>query len=402
MKLILPFLLISISVFCQKQSCNSFIHNIGGTDFDEVYSIFLDNDKNLITAGVFHNELKWNGKAQFSAKGKTDLFVLKSNIQGGKIWSVQLGSTGNDWIYSIKSDSLNNIFIVGQTAVKNLDVGFITKLDVDGNIIWKYKHDSSSEFFDILQTANKTFCSGTINGKASIITLNKKGVKINEFHFPGEGIIRGFSLGDKSSFYVFGINNQNALIAKLSSELKIQTKSTLSKLGPAIILSLIADEIGIIAGGQILNYQSNFKNKIGKEDAFVTSLSHDLKIKNTVVNGSKEKDWTRSICRVNKGQYVISTIANKNSTIFDLDIKNSKGNYDISLSLVDEHLNLISHKTIESALEEGVNSLQFSAGNIYMGGWFQGSLLINDTLSIKDNKNGNGFVVKCDLKDLFK
>ena len=130
LKKIFPFLLIPIFVACQNQSYNSFIHNIGGTDFDEVYSIFVDNNQNLITAGVFHNELKWNGKTQFSAKGKTDLFVIKSNIQGEKIWSKKIGGTENDWIYSVKSDSIGNVFLAGQTAVKTSGVGLITKLDL--------------------------------------------------------------------------------------------------------------------------------------------------------------------------------------------------------------------------------------------------------------------------------
>jgi len=115
-----------------------------------------------------------------------------------------------------------------------------------------------------------------------------------------------------------------------------------------------------------------------------------------------EKDWTRSICRLKKGEYLISTIANKNATIFNTNINNSKGNFDISLSLIDKDLNLISHKTIDSELEEGVNAIQFNEGSIYIAGWYQGSLIVNKNLSVNDNKNGNGFVLKYDFIELFK
>ena len=75
---ILVLLFITIFASCQNESNNPFIYNIGGDDFDEVYTICLDNDKNLITAGVFHNELQINDTALFKALGKTDLFVIKS------------------------------------------------------------------------------------------------------------------------------------------------------------------------------------------------------------------------------------------------------------------------------------------------------------------------------------
>ena len=166
---ILVLLFITIFASCQNESNNPFIYNIGGDDFDEVYTICLDNDKNLITAGVFHNELQINDTALFKALGKTDLFVIKSDNTGKNIWTKQLGSKGNDWVYSVKSDSINNVYIAGQTTVKGKGIGLITKLDINGNILWKYKHDSISKFFDLIHTANKIFCSGTINGKAAII-----------------------------------------------------------------------------------------------------------------------------------------------------------------------------------------------------------------------------------------
>ena len=112
-----------------------------------------------------------------------------------------------------------------------------------------------------------------------------------------------------------------------------------------------------------------------------------------------KKDWTRSICKISNQRYLISTIVNKNSTLFNTPINNTKGNFDISLSLIDEDLNLIENKTLESPLEEGVNIVLFKDGLLYLAGWFQGKLIINKDLQIHDNGNGNGFLLKINFNE---
>ena len=65
------------------------------------------------------------------------------------------------------------------------------------------------------------------------------------------------------------------------------SESALFHIDSGIVLSLLADENGLLAGGQL--YRSQNKESFGKEDAFLISLSHDLEINQFVINGSNEK-----------------------------------------------------------------------------------------------------------------
>lgn len=390
-------ILLVILLSCQKQPQKNFIKNIGGSDFDEVYSICLDHQQNIIATGIYNHELHLNNSSVSKSKGGTDIFVVKYNPQGNFLWSKQLGGKSDDWVYSVKCDTNNNIYIAGQNSEKNPGRGAITKFDTHGKVCWNYLHDSSSKFYDVLIQSQTIHCAGSVNGHPAVITLNKKGEKINEVSFPENGVVRGFTSLNSHKFYAFGEKKKHGFIVKLNSSLNILSESSLFHIDSGIVLSLLADENGLLAGGQL--YRSQNKESFGKEDAFLISLSHDLEINQFVINGSNEKDWTRSICKISNQRYLISTIVNKNATLFNTPINNAKGNFDISLSLIDKDLNLIENKTIESPLEEGINIVLSKDRMLYLAGWFQGKLIINKDLQIHDNGNGNGFLLKINFNE---
>ena len=134
----------------------------------------MDYQQNIIATGIFNHELQLNNSSISKSKGGTDIFVVKYNPQGNFLWSKQLGGKSDDWVYSVKCDTNNNIYIAGQNSEKKPGRGAITKFDKHGKVCWNYLHDSSSKFYDVLIQSQTIHCAGSVNGHPAVITLSKR------------------------------------------------------------------------------------------------------------------------------------------------------------------------------------------------------------------------------------
>ena len=84
-------------------------------------------------------------------RGSYDIFVSKYDSSGNYQWTKAFGGSGNDWAYSVATDSSGNVYITGvfQTTV-DFDPGagvdnrtsagsndtFLSKYDASGNYQW--------------------------------------------------------------------------------------------------------------------------------------------------------------------------------------------------------------------------------------------------------------------------
>ncbi len=102
------------------------------------FGVTTDNNNNIYIIGVTDGNFDGN-----TLIGYFDIFLVKYNSSGNKIWSKQIGTGGLDWGGDITSDLNNNIYITGYTEGDfdghtnsgNSDC-FIAKLDTNGNILW--------------------------------------------------------------------------------------------------------------------------------------------------------------------------------------------------------------------------------------------------------------------------
>ncbi|MHA1270172.1 MAG: SBBP repeat-containing protein [Candidatus Helarchaeota archaeon] len=100
----------------------------GGNLTDYCYGIIIDNNDNIYTAG-------WT--ESFGA-GKRDAFVVKYNSTGHQIWNRTFGGPENDLGWSVATDSFNNVYFTGPTESfgYGLRDAFIVKYNASGDIIW--------------------------------------------------------------------------------------------------------------------------------------------------------------------------------------------------------------------------------------------------------------------------
>ncbi|MFI5203703.1 MAG: T9SS type A sorting domain-containing protein [Flavobacteriales bacterium] len=93
--------------------------------------------------------------------GPNDGFLVKFDAAGNRIWATYYGGADDDYITSVETDTIGNVFVAGytlsttgiassgfQNAIGGTYDAFIVKFDANGNRIWgTYYGGTASEFF---------------------------------------------------------------------------------------------------------------------------------------------------------------------------------------------------------------------------------------------------------------
>ena len=83
---------------------------LGSSTWDSSQGISIDHQDNLYIAGTTYGDL--DGASQ----GRSDIFIVKYNTQGGLLWTKQLGSSGYDTNRGISADNFGNLYIIGKNG----------------------------------------------------------------------------------------------------------------------------------------------------------------------------------------------------------------------------------------------------------------------------------------------
>lgn len=137
------------------------------------YDIAIDNEGFILITGKTNAISTTSGVHQTSFGGNYDAFISKINNNGTSIWTTYYGGTGLDYAEGIAYDSLNNIYITGQTT-----------------------STASISSTGSHQTSNKG------NTDAFIAKLNKNGVRLWGTYFGGAASDYGVNICTDDSGYV--------------------------------------------------------------------------------------------------------------------------------------------------------------------------------------------------------
>mgnify|MGYP003672612551 FL=1 len=146
-----------LDIFISKlDSLGDFIwaRKLGGSSNDRGASIYLDEDKNVYTTGIFRGTVDFNpGTTTFnlSSSGNDDAFISKLDSTGNFIYANKIGGTAQDVASKIKGDIYGNIYLAGYfngttdfdpssssfnlTSNGGSDI-FISKYNSSGNLEW--------------------------------------------------------------------------------------------------------------------------------------------------------------------------------------------------------------------------------------------------------------------------
>lgn len=89
-------------------------------DYKETNGISADAAGNVYVAGITTGDLDGNTNAGYNT---TDIFLMKFDGSGTKLWTRLTGTPDNDYAYSISSDAAGNVYIGGEYIVIKYDTG---------------------------------------------------------------------------------------------------------------------------------------------------------------------------------------------------------------------------------------------------------------------------------------
>ena len=109
-------------------------------------AIATDTSGNIFITGDTIGDLGGN-----TNQGTRDMFLVKYNSSGTRLWTNLLGTTDEDWGYGVDTDSSGNIYVTGHSfgdfdGISNLgsSAAFLVKYDSSGTKQWTKLLDSSS------------------------------------------------------------------------------------------------------------------------------------------------------------------------------------------------------------------------------------------------------------------
>lgn len=183
----------------------------GGKGFEEVWKLSKDSDGNFVTVG----------RTNSFGKGQYDLYLLKIDGKGNKLWEKAFGDKMSEYGYGVVSDKDGYVAVgISNSFSESQDI-YVIKVDKKGNLIWEkvfggkgfdyaYSITSCRDGYMIVGNSN----SFSDNPDLYVIKIDKDGNKIWEKTYGGKGYETGFlimpSKDEKGYLIVGGSNSKGA------------------------------------------------------------------------------------------------------------------------------------------------------------------------------------------------
>jgi len=202
---------------CTKQNTTPSIQAVwqktfGGSYDDGAYSIQQTKYGGYIVAGLTNS---------FGA-GNYDVYIIKLNGNGNKVWEKTYGGSNNDEAFSIQQTKDGGYIVAGWTnsfGAGDWDV-YIIKLNGNGNKVWEktYGGSNNDEAFSIQQTNDggyivagwtNSFGAGGWIADVYIIKLDGNGNKVWEKTYGGSDYDGAYSIEQTKDggYIVAGLTN---------------------------------------------------------------------------------------------------------------------------------------------------------------------------------------------------
>jgi len=260
----------------------------GGSSAEDIHDVATDVDGNIIgVGGSFSNNLNTSlGCLQASSNGGMDIYAIKLDSVGNRLFSTYIGGSGVDDSYGVCTDPQKNIYLTGhttsndfyktaishQTLIAGSNDNFCLKLTPTGTLVWSTVFGGSS--FD-LNVHSK------IDANNNIYSL----INSQSNDFPMLGVGNYTVYNGSNEIVVAKINSNGQLIwssFKGGSGGEVPGDLALFKNRIVICGSSSSADFPVIAN----NYQLT---NAGQDDGFLTSIASVININIGVINLAQQK-----------------------------------------------------------------------------------------------------------------
>jgi hypothetical protein len=320
------------------------------------------------------------GIFNLTSAGNNDVFISKLDASGNFVWAKQLGGTGFDECYSIQIDPNGNIYTIGRfegtadfdpgvgvfnlTSAGSFDV-FISKLDASGNFVWakQFAGSSAAEGFRIsIDAIGSVYATGRFQGTVDFD--------------PGPGVTNLSSAGVFDAFITkldsFGDFIWAKRLGGVNSEEGYSI--ALDNSGNIFTTGVFEGTVDFDPGAAVFNLSS-----VGSSDIFILKLDSFGDFVWAKTMGGSGTDIARSIAIDNNGN-VLTTGSFTNTADFDpgpgVSNLSSSGSFDVFISKLDAFGNFVwANKIGGTAAVQGFSIAADPSGNVYTTGDFSGSVV---------------------------
>jgi hypothetical protein len=212
--------------------------------------VAVDSHGNVYVSGTTDSTVDTN----VSNQGYLDIFLVKYDSDGGKLWSRQHGTSTLDYVYAIGVDHTGSIYLAGETGSLpychcNKDLyldhgqphGLIVKYDSNGNELWANRIEASDWFqiadietnaSDNLHVASSTGAIAKYNSNGAFIEMIVAGppaiagYRFSRMKVDADGNI--YAIGNTCFVPLFGWNQPcSGILTKYNSRgIEVQTWTT--------------------------------------------------------------------------------------------------------------------------------------------------------------------------------
>jgi hypothetical protein len=125
-------------------------YSYGGNGIDQAYSLEQLPDSGFLMAGYSNS---------FSINNDYDGLLIRTDVAGNQLWSKSFGTSGWDFIYSMKPTIDGNYILAGNSygSGNGFSSGYIVKTDPLGNVLWQ-------KFIEKNEQVNLKFITAKIDG----------------------------------------------------------------------------------------------------------------------------------------------------------------------------------------------------------------------------------------------
>jgi hypothetical protein len=370
---------------------------IGGTLLDESFSIDSDDEGNCYVTGIFTGTADI-GDTTLTARGATDIFLLKYDPSGQRVWVRQAGGKEDDDSYAVHISQDGYLFLTGSFAdtayfeddtlicfdnnIFYFDI-FLAKYTLDGELIWVTRAGEAfwDEAFGVCSDpSGNTFITGSYWGTCKFDNFTLSGL---------------YGLGATDGFDIFIAKydvNGNALWANRMVEKGWDRGSDVASDQSGNCYVTGGFQTALLFGG-FGGPSLTTTGDSGDEDIFMVKYDSNGNFIWKISAGSVDFDQARALALDKDNNIYLTGVFSDTASFDSTDQVISYGLTDAFLAKYDSTGELLWVRGAGSSGEDGANDVILdSDGNTYICGYFGGVAHFDDLQII----GGGLFIAKYD------
>lgn len=283
----------------------------GGSNNDRGYGVDITDDGGYIVAGI----------TESFGSGYQDVYLLRTDDKGNKLWTKTFGGLANDYGYDVISTQDGGFLVAGYTESFGLDQAniFLIKTDGSGNLVWSNTYSGTSccsgqgsddKAFSVKQTLDGGYVIGGVKDgwNAIILKINSSGVIEWTSGISTSSYIYDIEQAEDSSYYftgyIYSSGDYDVLFGRAEKDGTIDTVIALGSnsgydYGRALILT--AD------GGYAISGHTNSFGP-GGQDIYLIKLDSTYSVVISKAFGSIYGDYSHGMTEAASGDLVLSCL----------------------------------------------------------------------------------------------